>query len=307
VSPGRAPAPTPGGAAPDAPADACPALHVERLLSGPPGATTAAVPLVALHGFTLDSAGWQPLTRHLPADRPVFGVDLPGHGHSPASTDPRAYTMAAAVSGAARALAAHGVPTAHWLGYSMGGRVALSLALSRPRACASLVLVGASPGLADASEREKRVRADEALAEELQRVPLEAFVDRWLAQPVFAGLARLGPAHIAAARARRLRSDPAGLARSLRGMGTGAMPPLWDRLGQVAMPVLLVTGALDAKFTAIADRMNALLPHARHLVIPDCGHAVHEESPAALAAAVTAFLQSADRAPRSASLAPPQA
>ena len=138
-------------------------------------------------------------------------------------------------------------------GYSMGGRLALALALRTPERVRRLVLVSASPGLADADERAARRRADEALADRIEAIGVEAFAREWAAQPLFAGQ----PARVAAAaHADRLRRTAAEHAAQLRGLGTGVMPPLWERLGELAMPVTLVVGERDAKFRAIAGRMG---------------------------------------------------
>jgi len=170
-------------------------------------------------------------------------------------------------------------------GYSMGGRIALHYALARPGWVARLVLVGASPGLADAGERAARREADEALAERIEQDGVAAFAEEWEAQPIFAGRP---PAVAEAARADRLRNDAAGLAAALRGLGMGAMEPLWDRLGEVGVPVRLVVGERDAKFRAIAERMAELLPDVRVVVVQAAGHAAHLERPAIVAEAIDA-------------------
>jgi len=262
---------------------------------------------VLLHGFTGDSTTWAHLGSELGDERPVHGIDLVGHGRSEAPVAAAAYTIASTIRSVVRAVSDLGsalpesaplapgpVPSSHWLGYSMGGRVALSLALAEPGAVASLVLVGASPGLADPVARAARVAADTTLADAVERDGLEAFVDQWMRHPLFASQARLGPDFLAGARAQRLRNRAHALAHTLRGMGTGAMPPLWDRLDEVRVPVLLVHGALDGKFAALAHDMATRLPDARVLAVPDAGHAVHVEAPAALAAAVRGFLRQVD-------------
>ena len=105
---------------------------------------------------------------------------------------------------------------------------------------------------------------------------IEAFARRWAQTPVLAGQP---PAVQAAVTADRLRNTPAGLAAALRGLGTGALPSLWDRLGELAMPVALIVGERDAKFRAIAERMAAALPSAAGEIVPGAGHAVHLEDP----------------------------
>ena len=229
--------------------------------------------LVLLHGFTQTRQSWRRTVLALGAGRyRALVPDLPGHGqavHRTASFD--------ACTAYVRALAPDRFTLA---GYSMGGRIALHAALQLQPQLDRLVLIGASPGLADPAEREARRAADEALAERIEAIGVEAFVTEWGAQPLFAGQ----PERVAAAaHADRLRNRPAGLAAALRGLGTGAMEPLWERLGELTIPVTLVTGERDAKFREIAERMAERLPAARLVVVPGAGHAAHLEQPEAVA------------------------
>ena len=169
------------------------------------------------------------------------------------------------------------------VGYSMGGRLALHAALMPRARIERLVLIGASPGLANRGEREARRAADEKLAEEIEGSGIEEFAQRWARTPVLAGQP---PEVLAAVHADRLRNDPAGLARALRGLGTGALPSLWDRLGEVSMPVALVVGERDQKFREIAAQMVSALPDAEVILVPGAGHAVHLEAPGAVAAVI---------------------
>jgi 2-succinyl-6-hydroxy-2,4-cyclohexadiene-1-carboxylate synthase len=167
----------------------------------------------------------------------------------------------------------------------MGGRLALHAGLALPERVDRLVLIGASPGIADPEEREARRVADDALADEVDGMTIDQFAERWAQTPVLAGQ----PPEVAAAvHADRLRNRPAGLARALRGLGTGALPSLWDRLGEIDTPVALVVGEHDEKFRAIATRMASELPRARVVVMPGAGHAVHLEAPAAVAEVIWA-------------------
>ena len=162
-------------------------------------------------------------------------------------------------------------------GYSMGGRLALHVAMAMPERIERLVLIGASPGIAAPEEREVRRQADEALAERIETMSIEDFALEWARTPVLAGL----PTDVLAeVHADRLRNSVSGLARALRGLGTGALPALWDRLGELEMPVTLVVGERDEKFRATADRMSERLPVGDLVVLPETGHAVHLEAPA---------------------------
>ena len=201
--------------------------------------------LVLLHGFTHTGASWDRVGAALAERYRPLATDIRGHGSAsgvePVSLD--------AVIGDLESLAP---PTFTLAGYSMGGRIALHLALARLERVARLVLIGASPGLAEPAERSARRVSDEQLADEIERSTIEAFAQRWAQTPVLAGL----PADVAAAvHADRLRSTPAGLARALRGLGTGALPSLWDRLGELRTPVTLIVGERDEKFRGIAAQM----------------------------------------------------
>lgn len=241
--------------------------------------------VVLLHGFTGDASTMSCLADRFADDHLVVTPDLIGHG---GSTGPdESHTVDAMATQVLAALAALDVPAPYDIvGYSMGGRVALTMACGFPEQVASLSLIGASAGLATPEERAERVAADEALAASILADGLESFVDRWMANPLFSTQARLGDAFLADARAQRLRGRPEGLARSLRGAGTGSMRPLHDRLHRCAMPVALVVGADDPKFRAIAEELSASLPDALITTVADAGHAAHLEQPDAVATAI---------------------
>jgi 2-succinyl-6-hydroxy-2,4-cyclohexadiene-1-carboxylate synthase len=227
--------------------------------------------LVLLHGFTQTGRSWQPLAHALAGRYRAIAPDLPGHGDF-AARRPASF---AACDAYLRALA-DGRPVT-LAGYSMGGRIALHAALGL--GVERLVLIGASPGIADAGERAARAAEDAALADRIEAIGLEAFVREWGAQPLFAGMPR-GVAELV--EEDRLRNTAAGLAAALRGLGTGVMPSLWDRLGGLAVPVDLVVGERDEKFRGVAERMASALPDARVVVVPGAGHAAHLEAPDAV-------------------------
>jgi 2-succinyl-6-hydroxy-2,4-cyclohexadiene-1-carboxylate synthase len=229
--------------------------------------------LLLLHGFTATGRSWDGVVAALGERYRPIAPDIRGHG---SAADAQPVTLKAVVADLERVNPGRFT----LLGYSMGGRIALHFALAHPQRLTRLVLIGASPGIANPAEREARRGADEALANELERQTIEQFAARWARTPV---LADQPPEVAARAHADRLRNTPAGLARALRGLGTGALPPAWDRLNELAVPVELVVGERDQKFRAIAEAMARSLPNARIHVTPNAGHAVHLERPGALA------------------------
>jgi 2-succinyl-6-hydroxy-2,4-cyclohexadiene-1-carboxylate synthase len=229
--------------------------------------------LLLLHGFTHTGASWDQVVAALCERYRPLAPDIRGHG---AASDARPVSLTGVVGD----LSAVATAPFELAGYSMGGRIALHVALALPGRVRRLVLIGASPGIADLAEREERRRADERLADEVERMTIEAFAERWAQTPVLAGQP---PAVLAAVHADRLRNTPAGLAAALRGLGTGALPSLWERLEELTIPVDLVVGERDAKFRAITGRMAAGLPDASVHVVAGAGHAVHLEDPAAVA------------------------
>ncbi len=230
--------------------------------------------IVLLHGFTQTGASWDPVRSRLGERYRVLAPDLPGHGPDGSSAPVDLDAAVASVLAVAPARFVLG-------GYSMGGRVALHAALAAPGRVARLVLVGTTAGIEDSGARAERRAADEGLAERIEGMAIEAFATEWAATPVLAGQP---PGVLAAAHADRLRSRPAGLAAALRGLGQGACPPVWDRLAELELPVVLVVGERDERYRAIAARLEAALPAAVTLTVPGAGHAVHLEAPGTVAA-----------------------
>lgn len=250
-------------------------------------------PLLLLHGFTGSGASWDDLLPRLSADRLVLTVDLPGHGQTPPPAAPERAGMPAVSSdlaGLVSALSLDRFGPLDVLGYSMGGRLALFFALDHPVLVRRLVLESASPGLADPEERRTRQLSDEALAWRIEEHGIPAFVDEWEDLPLFASQRRLPEPARASLRQSRLSNTDAGLAASLRSMGTGVQPSLWPLLPGLHSPVLLLVGELDPKFLEINRRMQAAIPTSALHIIPDAGHTPHLENPAHYLEVVNEFL-----------------
>jgi len=248
--------------------------------------------VLLLHGFTGCGESLEGTAADLrEAGFRTIRVDLVGHGRSEAPDDLAFYTMERCVADLARMLDALGVARTHLLGYSMGGRVALALLAAHPERVRSAVLVSATPGIGDAVERASRVESDEALARAVLADGIHVFTERWMAQPLFASQHRLGGAALARARRQRLKNRPHALALSLRGMGPGAQPPLHGALPRIRRPVLVVAGAEDPKFVAIARDLARRLACARVAILDEAGHAAHLEQPEAFVALASEFLK----------------
>ena len=235
--------------------------------------------IVLVHGFTQNRNCWGPLLDYLLTDHEVCRIDAPGHG--------RSSSFHAGLRTGARLIADQG-GRATYLGYSMGARFLLHLALANPELVERLVLVGGTAGIDDPDERAQRRRQDEAMAERLERDGVDAFVDAWLAQPLFAALGE-----DVQFREARAEGTVEGLAESLRQAGTGAQDPLWDRLHRLEMPVLVTAGERDEKFTALAHRLaESIGGNATVAIIPGAGHAAHLERPADFIAVLRSWLDS---------------
>jgi 2-succinyl-6-hydroxy-2,4-cyclohexadiene-1-carboxylate synthase len=243
--------------------------------------------IVFLHGFMGSAYDWDGIIARLQTCARCIAIDLPDHGGSRVAIE---YDFDDVTRALDAVLERFSCEAPIVVGYSMGGRVALYWALHTSHRFARLVLESASPGLMEDAERTARRAVDAARAEAIQR-DFPAFLRDWYAQPLFASLAG-NPQRLERVIQERLQSNtPAVLARSLRCLGTGAQPPLWDALPRCACPVEVVAGAEDAKFTTLASRMTERFADARVHVAPQAGHAVHTEQTAWYAAMLAALLE----------------
>jgi 2-succinyl-6-hydroxy-2,4-cyclohexadiene-1-carboxylate synthase len=247
-------------------------LHSERSGPADPGRR-----LVLVHGFTQTARCWAPIDADLAAaGHEVVSIDAPGHGGGDGGGDGSAIHERADLSEAAWLLAEAGGPGIY-IGYSMGARMALHVALHQRTVVRGLVLVGGTPGIADDAERATRRRRDHVLAQRVRDEGVDAFLQVWLAQPLFAGLPPSGRFDD-----ERRRNSAEGLASSLELCGTGSQRSLWGELSTIDVPTLVIAGADDAKFAAIAQQTGeAIGPNATTALVPGAGHTAHLEQPAA--------------------------
>ena len=241
------------------------------------GSTMNSKRVAFVHGFTQTRTSWTPFIKKLPATYQYVTIDAPGHGESSQVTGDldQIADQLVAVTG-----------SAVYCGYSMGARMCLHAALAHPEVVTGLVLMSGTAGIDDESERERRQKSDQQLAGHILEVGVDQFIDEWLAQPMFNNLPE-----DEADRTERKFNTASGLANNLITAGTGSQFPLWDRLDELRIPVLIIAGANDAKFVALAERMHDLIALSQLEIVINAGHTVHFEQPAVVASLLEKWLR----------------
>ncbi len=252
------------------------------------GRDASAGAVLFLHGFMGRASDWRPIMAGLDERYRCIAADLPGHGSSLGLPE-GSYTMEGTADAVLRLLDELDLHKLTIAGYSMGGRLALYLALRHPERCAGLFLESTSPGLENEAERQARRASDEKLARRLETEDFEKFLESWHRQPLFASLSR-HEGLLEELVSKRRYNDPNELARSLRGMGTGSQQSLWDELSDLRVPALAVAGELDAKFVDAARRMAALSYRMKDVVVAGAGHNIHVERPVEYLGLLEGFL-----------------
>jgi 2-succinyl-6-hydroxy-2,4-cyclohexadiene-1-carboxylate synthase len=235
------------------------------------------------------------VSRDLARRHRVIAVDIIGHGASSAPEDQSHYAFEQALIDLAALIDELGIARAAWLGCSMGGRLALGMSARHPERVSALLLESATAGIQDEHERHQRADADQELARRIEDIGVAAFVSEWERLPMWESQRTLPDEVRRLQRDMRLRNRAVGLANSLRGMGQGAQPSYWDRLGEIDVPVLLMVGALDRKFVGIAGQMGVRIAGAELSVVPEAGHVIHLERPEECLGDVREFLTRGER------------
>jgi 2-succinyl-6-hydroxy-2,4-cyclohexadiene-1-carboxylate synthase len=244
--------------------------------------------LVFIHGFLGSLHDWGSLPHRIDPERWYTLLELPGHGDE-ADAEPEAFEPEACVSNLLAQIHSAAIDRFVVVGYSMGGRLGLQLALAAGPQCVGAVIESASPGVADEADRAARRAHDEAWAQRFEAGPMEKVVADWYEQPVFASLGQQ-PELKKELIARRARNSGPGVARALRGLGAGVVPSAWDRLGGLACPVLFIAGGEDRKYVDLAQRAAGLCRSGQAVIVPGSGHSVHVEKPDGFVDAVRDFL-----------------
>ena len=247
-------------------------------------------PLILLHGFTGEGSTWTSTVNQLKEKRKLVCIDIIGHGRSDSSEDLNRYDIMSVAKDIEQIIESFKWNTVDILGYSMGGRLALSYAMEYPHRVRKLILESSSPGLKTEEERRNRQIKDHKLAQFILDEGIENFVDYWENIPLFSPQKSLPESKQQEIRKQRLQNSPTGLANSLKGMGSGAQPSWWDQLSDFEVETLLLTGSLDQKFCSIAQQMVGEMKKADWMKVDECGHAIHVEHSEKFGTIIEGFL-----------------
>jgi 2-succinyl-6-hydroxy-2,4-cyclohexadiene-1-carboxylate synthase len=245
------------------------------------------VPVLLLHGFTGSRSTWNYYVDRWKDKFQLIVLDLPGHGKTNVFGQ---VSMEECCRDISMVLDRLSIDKVHLIGYSMGGRTALSFTMLHRNKVASLVLESASPGLAELHEQIGRQTKDEALANKIEQDGIENFVDYWENISLFQSQQSLPYPVRQAIREERLSHSPQGLSYSLKGMGTGKQPSWWDKLANLSINVLVIVGEYDQKFINLAQKMDDSFRYSQLEVIKAAGHAVHVEQPKIFDTIVSDFI-----------------
>ena len=268
-------------------------IHFERYLNSPGKLNTPPRHLknvLLLHGFTGSSRDWENIIMRLPENFNYYAIDLIGHGDSDSPSEIKYYNADSIVE----QLKEFSVKVLNGrficLGYSMGGRAALSYSVRYPGTIEGLILESSTAGIKDENERNERIKKDEEITDYISHHSIEEFIDYWMDMDVFNTQKRFANSKLNEIKKSKLNNSKTGLSNFLKGFGTGQMPPLYDQLKNVKAETLLITGDLDEKFRLINNEMNSLFPSSKHISIKNSGHNTHLETPAAFIKTVSGFL-----------------
>jgi 2-succinyl-6-hydroxy-2,4-cyclohexadiene-1-carboxylate synthase len=250
-------------------------------------------PLIMFHGFTGRGANWLPFCSTLGKGSTLIMPDIIGHGLTAAPQDDESlhrYSMESVAHDFLTMIDQLGYEKVDILGYSMGGRLALSMAVLFPDRVRKLILESASPGLKTEGERQERNLADKKLGQFMHEKGMETFVDYWENLSLFESQKSLAREKRSAIRKQRLMNSPIQLRKNLINMGTGNQPSYWGRLDEIQAEVLMIVGGLDLKFCRIAEDMQKTLKKGKIYQVKQCGHAIHVEQPEKFGTIVSEFL-----------------
>ena len=236
------------------------------------------IPILFLHGFTGSAKDWDPFCSSLNSKYFPIAVDLPGHGNTTVSNKSDSFSTEAYTHIIQIVLDHFKISKVILIGYSMGGRTALSFTVKNCEKVLGLILESSTAGIEDAKERAIRIETDRMLADKILTDGLDSFVNYWMDIPFFRSLKSLGEKEYSELVLVKKQNSPQGLANSLLGFSTGKMSSLWSNLSSLTIPTLLIAGSLDRKYVRINKEMDELLPNSNVEIMDDCGHNTHLEN-----------------------------
>ncbi len=251
--------------------------------------------LLFLHGFTGSSNDWKSIVPHINQNFSSLGVDLIGHGNSSSPENEELYSADAIANQLSNIIEFIIKRKVIPVGYSMGGRAALSFAVKYPGLVEALILESSTPGIEEMKLREERIMKDAEIAAFIETHTLNEFVDFWTDRELFNTQRRFSDEKRKQIKLAKLKNNPTGLANSLRSFGTGSMSPLFEHLKNISCKTLLITGELDTKFTKISSGIVGLFPDAEHKIIKNSGHNTHLEEPKEFINVINNFLNSIEK------------
>jgi 2-succinyl-6-hydroxy-2,4-cyclohexadiene-1-carboxylate synthase len=247
-------------------------------------------PIVFLHGFTGRAANWEFIFDKLPPNFSPIAIDLIGHGETDSPHNLKYYSCTGIVQQLDSIFSQLNLNNFIITGYSMGGRAALAYSIRCPQRVRAAIFESTTPGLEDITAQKERVEIDLLLAEKINREGIESFINFWFDTPLFRSLIRMP--NFLEEKNKRLKNNPIGLINILSGFSTGLMKSCWSKLPELKIPVLLITGELDEKYTMINQAIKLKVHQAQHTIIPACSHNVHLEKPELFTKLVSEFLNS---------------
>jgi len=252
------------------------------------------IPILFLHGFSGRAEDWTFITNKLGNKFFPIAVDLPGHGKTRTTDDLNLYSTDSCVKIINSVFLHFKISKAIIVGYSMGGRTALSFAVNNSDKIIALILESSTAGIEKDFERNSRIKIDSEIADKILSDGIDSFVQYWLSLPFFTSLKSLGEVEYSKIIEQKKLNSTTGLANSLKGFSTGIMPSLWNKLDSLNFPTLLVAGSLDRKYVRISKQMNRAIKRSELKIIKDCGHNTHLENPKEFIILVNEFLNNLD-------------
>ncbi len=240
--------------------------------------------LAMLHGFMGSGENFDQLLPKLKQFCNPITIDLLGHGETEGAELHYRFSTKEQVADLTKLISEQLHIPLFLYGYSMGGRLALQLALHRTDLYRGLILESATFGIEDETERQARQALDARRSDAIIG-DFEGFLEDWKTMPLFES-STASDALLTQVVEIQKSQNPFWLANSLQGFGTGTMPCVRGKLGELSLPVQLVVGEKDAKFLHINRQMEKEMNDAKLTVVKEAGHRVHLERPQVVASKI---------------------